>query len=614
MGWAASPCAEGSVAEKAKRAALHTTCIPFEYPSPHRDAPMANDEHVALLKQGVAAWNSWRNENANIRPDLGGADLRGANLVGANLNGADLRGAVLSDADLREANLRGANFDQANLIRADLIGSDLGEANLSGANLSGAKLDRAFLMYVSLIGANLRGAHLTEADLSQANLSGANLREANFSQATGRDVNLRRANLGEATASGALLFGDLRGANLRHANLSKASLGGNLKGADLFETNLSGADLRGANLRGAKYLSEANLSGANLRYADLSETDLSRANLNGADLREADLGGADLCEANLSGADLRGAQYVSEPKYMTEVYVGPRYANLSKANLSGADLRGAKCLNEARYLSEANLSGANLNGADLSKANLGGADLSKANLGGANLQAATLVDTDLTDAHLTGCRVHGVSAWRLKLDGTKQQNLVITPPLEPAITVDDIEVAQFIYLMLDNQKVRAVIDTITSKAVLILGRFTDERKAVLDALREELRKHNYLPILFDFNVPATRDITETVSLLARMARFIVADLTDPSSIPKELEAIVSQLAVPVQPLLEGASRPYAMFKDYWKYDWVLPVYRYERLEPLLATLAEKVIDPAEGKVRTLQERRRMIEAELTKPQ
>ena len=44
------------------------------------------------------------------------------------------------------------------------------------------------------------------------------------------------------------------------------------------------------------------------------------------------------------------------------------------------------------------------------------------------------------------------------------------------------------------------------------------------------------------------------------------------------------------------------------------VYRYEGLEPLLATLAEKVIAPAEGKVEALQERRRMIEAELTKPQ
>ena len=113
---------------------------------------------------------------------------------------------------------------------------------------------------------------------------------------------------------------------------------------------------------------------------------------------------------------------------------------------------------------------------------------------------------------------------------------------------------------------------------------------------------------------SARDITETVSLLARMARFIIADLTDPSSIPKELEAIVPHLAVPVQPLLEGSSRPYAMFKDYWKYDWVLPVYRYEGLEPLLATLAEKVIAPAEGKVKALEERRRMIEAELTKAQ
>jgi hypothetical protein len=131
-----------------------------------------------------------------------------------------------------------------------------------------------------------------------------------------------------------------------------------------------------------------------------------------------------------------------------------------------------------------------------------------------------LVNTDLTGADLTGCRIHGISAWRLKLDGAKQQNLVITPENEPTVTVDNIEIAQFIYLMLNNQKVRDVIDTITSKVVLILGRFTDERKAVLDALREELRKRNYLPILFDFSVPATRDITETISLLARMARFL----------------------------------------------------------------------------------------------
>src|SRR5947207_1495604 len=88
------------------------------------------------------------------------------------------------------------------------------------------------------------------------------------------------------------------------------------------------------------------------------------------------------------------------------------------------------------------LSGAKLNGANLSRANLSGADLT----GGA-LVSAILVDTDLTGADLTGCRVHGVSAWGVKLESTKQQNLVITREDEPTVTVDNIEVAQFVYLM-----------------------------------------------------------------------------------------------------------------------------------------------------------------------
>ena len=172
----------------------------------------------------------------------------------------------------------------------------------------------------------------------------------------------------------------------------------------------------------------------------------------------------DLIQANLSGLDLSGARL-----YLTD---------LIDANLFGAKLGGAD-------LADANLSGADLSEANLLGANLSEAKLIKAKLAGASLMEATLVGADLTEADLTGCHVHGVSAWRLKLEGTKQQNLVITRPDEPKITVDNIEVAQFIYLMLNNQKVRAVIDTITSKAVLILGRFTDERKAVLDALRED---------------------------------------------------------------------------------------------------------------------------------
>jgi pentapeptide repeat protein len=73
---------------------------------------MANDEHVAMLKKGVAAWNAWRRKNPYIC-----VDLRGADLSGADLHWATLREANLSGADLGEANLAGANLSGANVSR-----------------------------------------------------------------------------------------------------------------------------------------------------------------------------------------------------------------------------------------------------------------------------------------------------------------------------------------------------------------------------------------------------------------------------------------------------------------------------------------------------------------
>ena len=274
-------------------------------------------------------------------------------------------------------------------------------------------------------------------------------------------------------------------------------------------------------------------------------------------------------------------------------------ANLSGANLRGANLSAANLF--VANLSEANLSEADLRGAHLRGAHLREADLSEADLREARLLRATLVDTNITGADLTDCHIYGVSAWGLKLDGAKQRNLVITKEDEPTVTVDDIEVAQFVYLLLHNEKIRDVIDTITSKAVLILGRFTDERKAVLDALREELRNRNYLPILFDFEKPRSRDTDETITLLARMARFVIADITDAKAVLQELRAIVPDLAsLPVQPIILKMQEEPGMFDFYRNRPSFLPVHRYVSQEQLLADLGEKVIRPAELKVLDLR--------------
>jgi uncharacterized protein YjbI with pentapeptide repeats len=325
---------------------------------------------------------------------------------------------------------------------------------------------------------------------------------------------------------------------------------------DLREANLSWADLRGANLVGA------DLRGANLWRADLNEADLSFADLSKANLREADLSEAWLVQACLVEAELWEA-------------------DLSSAKLWEADLGRA----------------------DLTEANLSGANLSKANLKGARMPRAILVDTILTSANITDCSIYGISAWNLQLHGTTQMNLIITPAREPIITVDNLEVAQFIYLLLKNERLREVIDTITSKAVLILGRFTPGRKAVLDGLREALRSRGYLPILFDFEKPASRDLTETISTLAHLARFIIADLTDAKSIPQELSVIVPNLpGVPIQPLLLGGSDEYPMFEHFKRYPWVLPIYRYDHQDALLANLEAKVIMPAMAKANELAPR------------
>jgi uncharacterized protein YjbI with pentapeptide repeats len=318
----------------------------------------------------------------------------------------------------------------------------------------------------------------------------------------------------------------------------------------------------------------------------ISRAELHRADLSGADLRGLDLTGVNLAETYLDGANLSGA-------------------TLSKADLSDADLRKARLcgahLNEAN-LRGAILSGAKLCGANLREANLRGSFLDGANLSKASLHGAILTDADLTEADLSGCYVYGISAWNVTLnEGTKQQDLVVTPQGESELTTDDLEVAQFIYLMLDNEKLQRVIDTITSKVVLILGRFSPERKMVLDALRDELRTRNYVPVVFDFEKPRSGTTINTVTLLARMARFVIADVSDAKSVLMELQAIVpSSPKLPVLPIIVAGQNEPGMFDSFEAYPWFLKVHPYENPAQLLVDLKDRVIGPLEAEVAKLR--------------
>ena len=380
---------------------------------------MANEEQLAILRQGVEVWNKWRQENPAERIDL-------------------------SDAELGESKLSGVNLNQARLRKTDLY----------------------------------------KADLSGADLSRTNLRKAN-----------------------------------------------------LFQTNLTGSNLNKASLK------QANLGGANLGKASLIEANLSDAELRGANLGNADLGKANLYQARISFASLRGAN-----------------------------------------LSEANLTSANLNRADLT-----GADLRRA-----TLTQATLIGASVDAAKVSESKVYGVNVWDLVGEFGEQEDLIVTRSDQPIITVDSIKIAQFIYLILNNEEIQNAINTFTSKLVLILGRFSPpERKKILDGLRIKLREFDLLPIVFDFERPTDKDFTETVKTLAGLSYFVIADVTNPKSSPLELQATVPDYQIPFVPIIQQGEHPFAMMVDLQKkYNWVLDTLEYDSLDTLIAALKPAIIDPA----------------------
>jgi hypothetical protein len=308
------------------------------------------------------------------------------------------------------------------------------------------------------------------------------------------------------------------------------------------------------------------------------DIDLWRADLKGADLRGVNLSVANVSEVNFSYANLNRASFTNA--YLT-------VANFSSADLRAADLWSAD-------LRSADLRGANLRGAKIWEANLWGADLRAADLRGADLGGAILVKAKVDKAKISGSSVYGIGVWDLEGEFEEQEDLIITSEGDPVITVDNIEVAQFTYLILHNRKIRDAINTLTSRCVLILGRFViEERKEVLDALRDKLREYNLLPIVFDFDRPTDKDFTETIKTLAGLSYFVIADITNPKSSPLELQATVPDYQVPFVPIIQEGEQPFAMMVDLQKkYNWVLDTLSYRSIDTLIQALKPAIIDPA----------------------
>jgi hypothetical protein len=323
--------------------------------------------------------------------------------------------------------------------------------------------------------------------------------------------------------------------------------------------------------------------------------DLRHVDLRGLELHEMDFRSARLFEANLSECRMWSAIF-------TEADL--RHANLQKTELNYAHLEGA-------HLDYARLVQSNLTMVSAEGAHFRHADLSYADLGGARLCGA-----DLTEAH-----VSGVNAWNVEVDEyTRQTDMLIDVWVDPlldlgdvdnsaieqiAVRTDHIEAAQLLHLLSSRSKMRTVIQALTGRVVLLLGNFGRNRKSILLQVRVKLAELGYAPILFDFPRPDERDLIETVSLVAGMSRFVIADLTRPHSTPLEAMLIAPNVMIPFAPIIRYGETPFAMFGALQaKYDWILETWSYRDAEHLMRTLKRNVIDPCEQMSRKLVRRQR----------
>ena len=127
-----------------------------------------------------------------------------------------------------------------------------------------------------------------------------------------------------------------------------------------------------------------------------------------------------------------------------------------------------------------------------------------------------------------------------------------------------------------------------------MGKFTQERKAILNIIREELRNNNYLPILFNFEKPGSRFHTETVNTLARLARLVVADFTDGRYVLEEVSQIVRRVDIPVKPLLSYGEKEPEILSNLRKHYSIRDTFFYQHNDNLAQDFKTEIISFING--------------------
>lgn len=111
-------------------------------------------------------------------------------------------------------------------------------------------------------------------------------------------------------------------------------------GQDLTETNFENSDLFLAGFRNAA-LTRSNFQGCSLKSCSFDGADMTECDLRFTDLENASIQRALLAKANLAGLDVKNCSFLNSRLVGANLAKARGFTDLRNANLSGADVRGA---------------------------------------------------------------------------------------------------------------------------------------------------------------------------------------------------------------------------------------------------------------------------------
>ena len=212
---------------------------------------------------------------------------------------------------------------------------------------------------------------------------------------------------------------------------------------------------------------------------------------------------------------------------------------------------------------------------------------------------SSLIGAKFLNSKITNTDVYGANMWDLKHINSNQKDILISNKRSTSNEIDsiklyDLELAHLINLLKNNRKFASLFDESKSKFVLILGRFGDHLEVLLKIKERITLTNKYVPILFDWDTCESQlDLLETIQLLAGLSKFIIVDLTSPNSVPAELQAILSNIMIPVIPILKDNQREFGVYSFTNKYNWVNGIIKYDTIDQILSKFNKAIIKPAE---------------------